>query len=511
MDSNSSVGIGVENASPEVQLEYYENQLMAFIVRDFEELRGQLLKLNADFFRNENYILFRLYERIASERGMVVDEEYLKVYLNAHRSEMRLDTDRIDFSAFSSDGVDGLDSVLLSTIEVFKGYLQPNAVVEDSFEITFNKFKQVYVTLDIRDTLQLANTALVTPIRAYRRNYVGAMGALEFMERKMQGSRSLLSDENTYKMDNASEIDFDSSDDTKPTFLADLDYLPTFNKAIRGLRTNTLITMVAPEKGMKTKMATRVAHTVMLNGHNVCFWGKEGGAVKVRAELRAIHYFYYYNTLHNSGGRVDAISSTDIMFGTLSDAIAERERISRDHLFKNPSYGSLFTPNYPFTYESLETVVREARESCNCPFMVIDYVQIMDSESIMDDRVVIEKAYSRLESLKGMLDMCIWCPAQMSTDAVQSLGSKRDREMRNITAKSTEPTKSADINFLLYVNESMGKHEAELHSLPSRFVPAFETLKIWKNTDSNEIYEVAVDNEHYVNHVLTTKDMEDAL
>lgn len=486
---DSLVSSEIASSSPEVQLEYYENQLMAYLVSDFDAYRMQMLRLKPDFFRNENFILFTMLQKVASERGLSIDSDYLKVYLQSHKSDIALDTHRVEFDTFATDGMSGIDGALVSTVAVFDEYQSSGYIKEKSFDDAFARFKNVFARLEFNDVLQTATTGLSHPIRHYRKTYVGVDGMLEFVSRKVNDLKSLTSDENSYSMVDSSEVDFDEEDGKTPTLLAEFEHIPTLNKVMKGLRTNTLVTMVAPEKGMKTKFAVRVSHSVMLRGHNVCFWGKEGGALKVRSELRAVHFDYYYNV--QRGKNYTAISAQDIMMGTLEPEMKELEKFSRMDLFRNNKYGKLFTPDYPFEYENLETVIREAGEDKGCKFMAIDYVQIMDSRQYNDDRVIIEKAYSKLESLKGVLDMCIWCPAQMSTEAVQAFGNGQHRELRNITAKSAEPTKAADVNLLLYVNDEMSKKNvARLHGLPSRYFGDFEPIDVHTDKVANNVMEI---------------------
>lgn len=489
VDNSSITSSEVAGSSPEVQLEYYENQMMAYLVSDFDSYRTQMLRLKPDFFRNENYILFSMLQKISSERGLSIDSDYLKVYLQSHKHEIALDTNRIEFDSFEADGLSGIDGALVSTVAVFDMYQSSGYIKEKSFDDTFMRFKNVFARLEFTDVLQQATTGLSFPIRSYRKRYVGLDGMLEFLGRKINDLKSLTSEENSYSMIDSSEIDFEEEDGKTPTLLTELEFIPTLNKAMKGIRTNTLVTSVAPEKGMKTKFAVRVSHSVLLKGHNICFWGKEGGSLKVRSELRAVHFDYYYNVLH--GKNYAKISAQDIMMGTLEPELKELEKFSRMDLFRNNKYGKVFTPDYPFAYENLETVVREAGEDKNCRFMVIDYVQIMDSNEYRDDRVIIEKAYSKLESLKGVLDMCIWCPAQMSTEAVQAFGNGQHRELRNITAKSSEPTKSADVNILVYVNDDMSKKNvAKIFGLPSRYFGDFEPINVYTDKVANNLIEL---------------------
>lgn len=479
----------IANASLEVQLEYYENQLMAFLVRDFSELRSQVARLSPSYFRNENYVLFTMLFKVSNERSLTIDSNYLKVYLQSHRAELSQDKDRIEFEAFETDGFTGIDGVLVQAVKSFELYKSESFITLPSFEDALSRFRNVFMGLELNDLLQTATTALSHPVYYKRKPYVGTSGTLSFLSKKINEVKALNEEDSAYRLVNASEEDFDDEDERVPTLLTEFPTLPTFNEALNGLRTNTLVTFVAPEKGMKSKTAVSVTHSVMMNGFNACFWGKEGGSRKVKAELRAVHFNYYYNTIRSQGQ--PKVSAQDIMMGTLDPKLKELELISRTDLFKNTKYGTLFLPEFPFELENLEMVIREAAEENDCKFFAIDYVQIMDSKQFKEDRIIIERAYSKLESLKGILDVCIWCPAQMSTEAVQAYGNGQHRESRNITAKSSEPTKSADVNLLLYVNDEMEKNSlAKVYYLPSRYYGNFEAFDVYTDKVANGLYEV---------------------
>jgi replicative DNA helicase len=479
----------VGDKSPEVQLEYYENQLMGYLVQDFEKYRSQVNRLQSDYFRNENFVLYSMFKKVQMERGLSIDIDYLKVYLQSHASEIALDNDRIQFDSYASEGSTAIEGLLVSVVEVFQTYKNPSFIKEPSFEDAFTRFKTVYTRLGLVDALQTTSIALTNPIRFNRKSYFGVEGSLDFIGQKVNALKSSLGVEQSFKLVCASDLDFESEDQKKPTLLTDLKYLPTLNEAIKGIRTNTFAMFVAPEKGMKSKFATRVSHEILLNGFNICFWGKEGGSSKVMAELRAIHFDHYYNI--ERGQNYEKISGSDLLYGTLDPSVAELEKISRMDLVRNANYGKIFLPDYPFELEYVETVVREAAEEQGCKFVVIDYAQAMTSKVIIDKKTMLEHLAPKLESLKGLLDICIWCPAQMATDAVQELGKGIHRELRNITADSKELTKSADLNLMLYTNDALSARSlAKMYLLPSRNAGEMAPIDVFTDKVANNVVEM---------------------
>lgn len=107
------------------QLDYLEDQLMGFIVQDFDNIRLQFTRLQSDFFRNENFVLFKMFRKITSEKGVLIDENYLKIYLQAHKHEIALDKDRIEFDTFSDGDLSGLDGLLIATLHHFRKTNKP--------------------------------------------------------------------------------------------------------------------------------------------------------------------------------------------------------------------------------------------------------------------------------------------------------------------------------------------------------------------------------------------------
>lgn len=479
----------ISDKSPEVQLEYYENQVMGYLLRDFDSLRGQMGRLQNDYFRNENYVLYSMLKKVQMERGLLLDLDYLKVYLQANASEIAQDTDRIQFESYVSEGSTAIEGLLVSVVEVYQKYRNPSFLKEPTFEDALTRFKLVYAKLAFNDSLQQASIALTNPIRSQRKSFFGIEGALDFLSQKVNSIKASLGKENSYQLVCASDIDFEEEESNKPTLLSNLQHLPTLSATIGGIYTNTFAVFAAPEKGMKSKFAVRLSHEILLNGFGICFWGKEGGSSKVMAELRATHFDYYYNV--QRGQNYEKIAGIDIQRGTLDSSVAELEKISRMDLVSNPNYGKIYLPDYPFELESVETVLRVAAEEKECKFVVIDYAQAMDSSQYPDKKTMLEKLSIRLETLKGLLDICVWLPSQLATDVIQYLGKGIHRELRNVTADSKELTKSADLNLMLYTNDAMSaKNIAKMYLLPSRLAGEMAPLSVFTDKVANNVIEM---------------------
>lgn len=498
----------VSDKSPEVQLEYYENQVMGYLISDFDQYRGQLGRLQNDYFRNENFVLFTMLKKIQMERGLLIDLDYLKVYLQANASEISQDTDRIQFDSFVSEGMTAIEGLLVSVVEVFQKYKNPSFLKEPTFEDALTRFKLVYAKLAVNDTLQQASISLTNPVRFNRKSYFGVEGALDFISQKVNGIKASLGKDKSYQLICASDIDFDEEDLHKPTLLTDLKHLPTLKETIRGIYTNTFAVFAAPEKGMKSKFAIRLAHEIMMNGFGVCFWGKEGGARKVMSELRATHFDYYYNVMR--GQNYEKISGSDIQYGVLEGSVAELEKISRTDLVSNANYGKIYLPDYPFELEYVDTVLHIAAEERDCKFIVIDYAQAMDSKQYPDKKTMLEKLSVRLETLKGLLDVCIWLPSQLATDVIQDLGKGIHRELRNVTADSKELTKSADLNLMLYTNDAMSaKNLAKMYLLPSRLAGEMAPISVFTDKVANNVIEMKDQTIEVRNGEVVVLDVED--
>lgn len=487
MDSNSSLRV-------EEKLELLENQLISKLVNEWEDNRTYVPLLRREYFRNENFLMYSMFSKLHTE-NIDIDLDFLKIYLESHKKDFLHDIDRIEFDAFEGDGVSSIDAVLISTVRYYENYKSGDYLVSDSFQSILGKFREVYAGLELQDTLQEVGMALHDTVIYNRRKYHGTEGAFELLSKRMLGIQATLGGDDTFTLNGSRTYHKAVGERIKPIFLCNLPELPTLDNALSGLKTNTLVTMVAPEKGMKSKMSVMVTHKVLLNGHNCLFWGKEGGELKVYSELRATHFNYYYNV--KLGRDYEPLSGQQIMEKRYpNEQYEELERVSFQDLFENPNYGELYTPDYPFLVENLEMVIKEGAEKANCKLFVIDYVQIMDSEVYKDERIAIKKAYGKLESLKGKLNVCIWCPAQMSTDAVQELGKGHKRELRNVTAESSEPTKSADVNFMLYTNREMEeKSMAKLMYLPSRTFGVFDDFPVYMDKVANGLYEVSMNVE----------------
>ena len=476
-----------ENSSNEVvemgnleQLEYFEAQMIAFLVQDFEHSKSFMTSLSRDYFRNENYVLYKMYSALNVE-GVTIDEEHLKLYLKSHKYDIEMETDRIAFNLFASgDEVNALDGFLIAVVDRFREYSRVGYITEPNIQSAYSKYRDVYARLELQDIYVEAGQALNSPVLYNRRYYKGVEGSLDYATTKLDKLRGMFVEDESFELTDTSELDISTLRERKYTQLARIPTMPTLDEAIGGLKTNTFTVFVAPEKGMKTKTACMMTHLVMLNGHNCSFWGKEGGSLKIVCELRAIHFDYYYNK--KRGKNYAQLSGQQIMEDNFpSEEFRKLEEISFNDLFKSGRYGKLYTPEHPFEYEQLETVIKSA-VAVGCKFHVIDYIQILESRTIKDPRLLIKTAVGRIESLKGKYDIHIWLPAQMSTDAIQTMALGKKRELRNVVAESTDITKSADVNLMLYVNDDMAKNNvARMIALPSRTFGGFPDIDVRTN------------------------------
>ena len=115
----------------------------------------------------------------------------------------------------------------------------------------------------------------------------------------------------------------------------------------------------------------------------------------------------------------------------------------------------------------------------------------MDSSQYPDKKTMLEKLSIRLETLKGLLDICVWLPSQLATDVIQDLGKGIHRELRNVTADSKELTKSADLNLMLYTNDAMSaKNIAKMYLLPSRLAGEMAPLSVFTDKVANNVIEM---------------------
>ena len=67
----------------------------------------------------------------------------------------------------------------------------------------------------------------------------------------------------------------------------------------------------------------------------------------------------------------------------------------------------------------------------------------------------------------------------------------KKRELRNVVAESTDITKSADVNLMLYVNDDMAKNNvARMIALPSRTFGGFPDIDVRTNKVVDSLVEL---------------------
>lgn len=189
----------IENGSNEVvemgsleQLEYFESQMVAFLVQDFENSKSFMTSLNRDYFRNENYVLYKMYSAMNVE-GVSIDEVHLKLYLKSNRHDIEMETDRIAFNLFASGGeVSALDGFLIAVVDRFREYSKVGYLTEPNIQSAYSKYRDVYARLELQDIYVEAGQALNSPVLYNRRYYKGVEGSLDFATTKLDRLRGIL-------------------------------------------------------------------------------------------------------------------------------------------------------------------------------------------------------------------------------------------------------------------------------------------------------------------------------
>ena len=159
--------------------------MMGYLIRDFDSLRGQMGRLQNDYFRNENYVLYSMLKKVQMERGLLLDLDYLKVYLQANASEIAQDTDRIQFESYVSEGSTAIEGLLVSVVEVYQKYRNPSFLKEPTFEDALTRFKLVYAKLAFNDSLQQASIALTNRFVLKESRILVSKARLIFFRRKL--------------------------------------------------------------------------------------------------------------------------------------------------------------------------------------------------------------------------------------------------------------------------------------------------------------------------------------
>lgn len=480
-----------EVLSPEQRLKGFGDILLASALGSSEVAikNRHFLFGNAriELFRDENYIIYSLLYNF-KDRNITIDEEFVKLSLMRQQSliEDASNARKIDINAYGE--VD--DSVTLGYIggvmKYFSNLMKDEKVAPDEFQLVFEKYLIEYKAIETAkiysDSLQIIGDGL----KIGRKVLQGFEASRDYVKNNLARIEGVVDQNKGIGFINMSEVILNPKQEAKSVKISDFGALEELNNHYGGIYTGNLYTVMAPSKSGKSKFCARLAHTAMVNyGVNVSVWAFEGGYEAWTAQMRSIHFDFTYNT---------GVSATDVKIGVTQGAILhdrfpdgspykELEATSKLDLASNSAYGSTHFIDRPFRVETFLDEIDASVKANNSQMLIIDYLQLIDSEKSMSERERIATAYPRLLEYCKKNNIAVVSPAQYKQDVVDELQRKKDgeaRDMRTAGGGSYEIIKTSDVIFALWAStEDLSNNKMTIMPMPTRFYDAIPEFDIY--------------------------------
>ena len=440
-----------------------------------------------ELFRDENYIIYSLLYNF-KDRNITIDEEFVKLSLMRQQSliEDASNARKIDINAYGE--VD--DSVTLGYIggvmKYFSNLMKDEKVAPDEFQLVFEKYLIEYKAIETAkiysDSLQIIGDGL----KIGRKVLQGFEASRDYVKNNLARIEGVVDHNKGIGFINMAEVILNPKQEAKSVKISDFGALEELNNHYGGIYTGNLYTVMAPSKSGKSKFCARLAHTAMVNyGVNVSVWAFEGGYEAWTAQMRSIHFDFTYNT---------GVSATDVKIGVTQGAILhdrfpdgspykELEATSKLDLASNSAYGSTHFIDRPFRVETFLDEIDASVKANNSQMLIIDYLQLIDSEKSMSERERIATAYPRLLEYCKKNNIAVVSPAQYKQDVVDELQRKKDgeaRDMRTAGGGSYEIIKTSDVIFALWAStEDLSNNKMTIMPMPTRFYDAIPEFDIY--------------------------------
>ena len=480
-----------ELLSPEQRLKGFGDILLASALGSSEVAikNRHFLFGNAriELFRDENYIIYSLLYNF-KDRNITIDEEFVKLSLMRQQSliEDASNARKIDINAYGE--VD--DSVTLGYIggvmKYFSNLMKDEKVAPDEFQLVFEKYLIEYKAIETAkiysDSLQIIGDGL----KIGRKVLQGFEASRDYVKNNLARIEGVVDQNKGIGFINMAEVILNPKQEAKSVKISDFGALEELNNHYGGIYTGNLYTVMAPSKSGKSKFCARLAHTAMVNyGVNVSVWAFEGGYEAWTAQMRSIHFDFTYNT---------GVSATDVKIGVTQGAILhdrfpdgspykELEATSKLDLASNSAYGSTHFIDRPFRVETFLDEIDASVKANNSQMLIIDYLQLIDSEKSMSERERIATAYPRLLEYCKKNNIAVVSPAQYKQDVVDELQRKKDgeaRDMRTAGGGSYEIIKTSDVIFALWAStEDLSNNKMTIMPMPTRFYDAIPEFDIY--------------------------------
>lgn len=481
LDDDDSSSTEDSIVSAEERMRLLADKILSACISDDKELKTYALNklmliTNPRLFRDENYILFSvLYAYRSKLRFLNIDSEFLRLFLNRNRGLITKARGYIDIHSYGE--VDDSEELgyIAGVCKHFNRLKTFNPDTISEFETNFEKYLIEFKTIEATKAYRDAQLILTDGMKIGRANYFGFDDSQSYLKKRLAEIEGLVDFGVGTGFVKMSEVIMDEKEDSKkPVKVGDFGRIKPMNDIYGGLYTGMFYSFVAPPKSGKTKLCTRLCHTMVVNyGTNVTVWAQEGGKDAWTAQMRAIHFDYKYNSGVDFRERKFGIDQNTIMKDLFrSDELRQLEMSSKLDLASNLDYGVVDFIDRPFMVETFIDEIDTSVKENNSKAVIIDYLSLIGSTTGMNERERIAEAYRRLLVYCKQNNVVVITPGQYKREAFEEMLKKTDisgTDFRSAGGGSSEAERTPDALWALWCTASdLQNNKMQLIPMPSR-------------------------------------------
>lgn len=476
--------------TPDEQLRVYADELLASVLHADEDSKMKKRYLFGQFepsvLRDENYILYYIMYKY-KETDITLDREFYELIL-MHQSEIiTRSKNYINIQDFAEEGIEPEISYIAAVLRHYDELMAQPVDDLERFKLTAEKYKQEFKLIETGRIYTKAKDILFDGEKQGRKFLHGFDDSVSYVKKSLSTIDSML-DKSAGEgfLDSRIVGISDQALKNKPEKIGDFGAIKELNNHFGGIYTQLFYSIIAPTKGGKSKFCTNLAHIIATQfGHNVVVWAHEGGPSMWLAQYRARHFDYTYNQNEpDLTKRMYGVSQDTIFKDSFeSDKIRNCEQASRLDLFTNPDYGYIQFIDRPFKLETFIDDIDTAVKLSNAKAIVIDYLQLITSDTNKSKNEVIGTAYQKLLAYIKSHNIAAIVPGQFTQDFMNMIakqGSEGNFELRTSGGESSEVIRTPDVNIALYASaEDLMHKQMKLMSIPSRTSSPFPAFDIY--------------------------------
>ena len=404
------------------------------------------------------------------------------MYLLRNTKLLRDAQGNIDLASHANEDEDKYVAYVGAVIKQYVRLFQLEPLDKDDFRLTIEKYKTEWSSYEMGKAYSQSKLILYDGVNVGSKYYQGYSDSTSYVKSKIADVEAVLDHSAGVGFINSREAGLEDIDMPQAELIGDFGLIHELNTYLGGIYTSLFYNIMAPTKGGKSKFTARMMHNIAVeHGNPVSVWAHEGGYQAWWAQLRAIHFEYYY---HKNYEKVPVLSQRDILYNHFPDeGIRQMENASRNDLFTNPSYGNIYMIDRPFKAETFIDEIETSVQLNGSKAILIDYLQLIGWDSKNKSKPqAIGGAYQDLLAYAKKRNVMVVSPSQITQDYMNEMARSSEgssHELRTAGGESSEIVRTPDINIALYANtEDLQRGDMQILSIPSRLTQPFPNIKL---------------------------------